>query len=82
MKYITRIALFVLISTTSISAQNGISLEYDCSTDCIDLSINGGEGPYDVLWTCEFGIFSNTPFIPSPKFGMGASRGEATLRFS
>ncbi len=60
MKYIILVSLFLIYVSATLFSQNGISLEYDCDSDCIDLSINGGESPYDVVWNLELGQLGQT----------------------
>ena len=60
MKYLTYVAFFLTYACLNLTAQNGITLEYDCDSDCIDLSINGGESPYDVVWNLELGQLGQT----------------------
>lgn len=60
MKKNTIILLVSIFCYGIVTAQNGITLDYNCASDCIDLSINGGESPYDVVWNLELGQLGQT----------------------
>lgn len=48
-KYIVYTFLFLILHVNS-NAQDALTVTYNCSTGCVDLTINGGYAPYEVEW--------------------------------
>ena len=71
---------FCFLSITfGANAQDALVIEYNCETNCIDLSINGGYAPYEVgwqKWEEEQGYITITDW---PKFDLQGDNGEEDL---